>query len=72
MPLTTTDITTIIGPTDAELIATLMQTGAEPKDLAKAWAWLENEESCVAKGWLPPTGKAAELVDLLTPEEGTN
>ncbi|MEZ2409069.1 hypothetical protein AB6806_19885 [Bosea sp. RCC_152_1] len=66
MTLTAADVTTILGPIDEVLIAEIMSTGATPEDLAQAWIWLNGDEVLINEGRPLPSGKVAELVDLLS------
>ncbi len=65
MALTASDVEAVLGPTDESMVAQIIATGATVADLAEAWAWINNEESLIAEGRPLPTGKVAELCDLL-------
>lgn len=65
MTMTAHDITAIIGPADEQLLAEIMLTGATAGELAQAWAWVNSDDALVNAGRPLPTGKVAELIDLL-------
>lgn len=65
MTMTARDITAIIGPADQQLLREIMLTGATAGELAQAWAWLNSDEALVNAGRPLPSGKVAELIDLL-------
>lgn len=71
MSLTRDEIIAVLGPSDEELLAEIIATGASAADLAEAWAWLNADDALIQEGRAPPTGKVAELIDLLIagPEE---
>lgn len=68
MSLTHADIVAVLGPVDNALIADITATDASPEELAQAWAWVNNDEALIGEGRHLPTGKVAELIDLLQPE----
>lgn len=63
------DVVAVLGPVDEVLIADIIGTGATAEELAEAWAWVNSDEALIGEGRRLPTGKVAELVDLLTPSE---
>ncbi|RIK97854.1 MAG: hypothetical protein DCC74_06380 [Proteobacteria bacterium] len=63
--MTARDITAIIGPADEQLLSEIMLTGATAGELAQAWAWVNSDDALVNEGRPLPTGKVAELIDLL-------
>ena len=65
MTMTARDITAIIGPADEHLLSEIMLTGATAGELAQAWAWVNSDDALVNEGRPLPTGKVAELIDLL-------
>lgn len=69
MTITAGDVTAILGPVDDALIAEIMSTGATREDLAQAWVWLNGDEALINEGRPLPSGKVAELVDLLSPDK---
>lgn len=65
MDLSSENIIAVLGPVDETLVADILATGASVRDLAEAWAWVNADEALVNEGRKLPTGKVAELVDLL-------
>jgi hypothetical protein len=63
------DIVTILGPTDEALIADIIRSGASADELAQAWAWVNADEALINDGRPLPSGRIAELVALLDPQE---
>ncbi|TCD14218.1 hypothetical protein [Oricola cellulosilytica] len=63
------EITTILGPVDEALATAIVQTGATPGELASAWAWINNDEALINDGRELPSGRIAQLIDLLSPEQ---
>ncbi|MFC7399986.1 hypothetical protein ACFQU1_22550 [Chelatococcus sp. GCM10030263] len=69
MHLTKTDVVAVLGPVDDAFIADLVATGATTEELTQAWAWVNSDEALMGEGRPLPSGKVAELVDLLAPQE---
>lgn len=69
MTITAQDIAAILGPVDQTLMAALSATGATPGELAEAWAWVNGDEALIGEGRSLPSGKVAELVELLSADE---
>ncbi|MDL2401943.1 hypothetical protein [Rhizobium mayense] len=69
MTMTAKDIISVLGPIDKALMADVSATGATLGELAEAWAWVNNDEALIGEGRTLPTGKVAELVDMLSPRE---
>ncbi|CDN57824.1 Hypothetical protein RG1141_PA09920 (plasmid) [Neorhizobium galegae bv. officinalis bv. officinalis str. HAMBI 1141] len=65
MDLSSENIIAVLGPVDETLVADILATGASVRDLAEAWAWVNADEALMNEGRKLPTGKVAELVDLL-------
>jgi hypothetical protein len=65
MGLSREDVVFVLGPVDEILVADLIATGASTEDLAQAWAWVNSDEALIGEGRPLPTGKVAELIDLL-------
>jgi hypothetical protein len=63
------DIIAILGPTDEVLIADIIRSGASAEELAQAWAWVNADEALINDGRPLPSGRVAELVALLDPQE---
>lgn len=69
MSMTSENVTAVLGPVDRMLIAEIIATGATPAELAEAWAWINSEEALVSAGRTRPSGRVAQLVDLLAPDD---
>ncbi|MCT7376001.1 hypothetical protein [Chelativorans salis] len=65
MALTREEVESILGPVDNALLAELATTGASDRELAEAHAWVMNDEALVNDFRPMPTGKVAELVEIL-------
>lgn len=69
MAMTREEIVAVLGPADDQLVAELMATGASAEDLREAWGWLQNDEALMGTGRPLPGTLAANLIDLLEPDE---
>jgi len=69
MPMTASQITSVLGPVDDELIAEVMATEASIEDLREAWAWLNSDEALMGVGRPLPGSRVSALIDLLEPED---
>ena len=67
MTMTLDQIAAVLGPTDKEIAAAIVATGATAEDLEEAWAWLQNDEALINQDRPLPTGKIAELIEILSP-----
>jgi len=68
--LTREDVLSVVGPVDEVLIAEIIATQATLEELNRAWAWVNNDEALINEGRPLPSGRTAELVDLLAfPDE---
>jgi hypothetical protein len=63
------DVVAVLGPVDEALVAEIITTDATAEELAHAWAWVNSDEALIGEGRRLPSGKVAELVDLLAPGE---
>ena len=68
--LTRDGVERILGPVDNAFLAELAATGADERQLAEAHAWVVNDEVLVNDFRPMPTGKVAELVELLYRQSG--
>jgi hypothetical protein len=64
-PLTREDVLSVVGPADEVMIAEVIATQATIEELSLAWAWFNSEEALINEGRPPPSGRTAELVELL-------
>lgn len=69
MALTRDDVLSVIGPADEILVTEIIATEATIEELAQAWAWMNNDEALINEGRALPSGRTAELVELLTPQD---
>ena len=67
IPLTKEAVVRILGPTEDHLIAELLATGCTEEELAQAYVWLTNEEALVKAGQPFPSGRVAELIEIIDP-----
>ena len=63
--LTREAISRVLGPVDEDLAAELVATGATESELSEAYAWLFSDEALINEGRHFPTGRLAELIDIL-------
>jgi hypothetical protein len=69
MALTRDDVLSVIGPADETLVTEIIATKATTEELTHAWAWANNDEALINEGRPLPSGRTAELVELLTPQD---
>ena len=67
--MTANEVVAVLGPVDESVIAEVIAIGASAEDLAEAWAWLNSDETLISEGRPMPTGKVAELIDLLSSDQ---
>lgn len=68
MTLKGEDVKRILGPVDETTLAEIIATGASTSELAQAWTWLNNEEAMIGDGRPLPSGRVAELIEVLSPD----
>ena len=68
-PLTREDVLSVVGPVDEVMIADVVATQAPLAELSQAWAWVNSDEALIDEGRPPPSGRTAELVELLTSQD---
>ncbi|PAY10836.1 MULTISPECIES: hypothetical protein [Bradyrhizobium] len=64
--LTRDDVLKAVSNADDVTIARIIASGATVAELAEAQAWLANDEPLINAGRPLATGRARELVDILT------
>jgi hypothetical protein len=64
--ITREDVVKAVGQIDDVTIAKIIATGATVDELAEAQAWLANDEPLMNAGKRLATGRARELVDILS------
>jgi hypothetical protein len=67
--LTREDVIAVLGTVDEAVIARVVATEATLEELTLASAWLSNDEPLMGEGRPLPSGRVAQLVDLLSPRE---
>lgn len=67
--LTREDVLSVVGPVDEVMIADVIATQATLAELSQAWAWINSDEALINEGRPPPSGRTAELVELLTSQD---
>ena len=67
--LTKETVERVLGPVDDELAAELVMSGANEEELREACSWITNDEALINELGSPPSGRAGELVDILTSYE---
>ena len=68
-PLTREDVVSVVGPADEVMIADVIATQATLAELSQAWAWVNSDEALIDDGRPPPSGRTAELVELLASQD---
>lgn len=69
MALTREDVTSVLGPVDETVAAEVMATGASLAELEEAWAWINADEALVNELRPLPSGRVAQLIDILSPPD---
>ncbi|QXX73618.1 hypothetical protein [Methylovirgula sp. HY1] len=69
MTLTLDDMASVLGPVDDTLAAELMATGATLVELEQAWAWINADEAFINAYKPLPTGRVAQLIEILAPPD---
>lgn len=68
--LTRHAITRVLGPVDNAIAAELIATGATEEELVEAHAWVTSDEAMVDEHRPFPSGRVAELTEILRAIEG--
>lgn len=66
--MTRDEIVSIIGPVDNVFATEIARTGALPEQLTRAW--VNNSEALINEGRELPSGRVADLIDLLADGQG--
>lgn len=66
MVLTRDEVESVLGPVEDTLVAEVVATGASLAELEQAWAWLNSDEALVNDLQPMPTGRVAQLIDILS------
>jgi hypothetical protein len=67
--LTRKDVIAMLGPLDDSVVAEIIATGATPEELAQARAWLDSDEALMNTGKPLPTGRIADIIDVVAAQE---
>jgi uncharacterized membrane protein YkvA (DUF1232 family) len=67
--LTRKDVIATLGPLDDAVVAEIIATGATREELAQAHAWLANDEALINSGMPMPTGRMADIIDIVAAQE---
>jgi hypothetical protein len=59
----------VVGPVDEVVIADVIATQATIEELSQAWAWVNSEEALMNEGRPLPSGRTAELVEILISQD---
>ncbi len=65
MTLTRDEVTSVLGSVDETMAVELLATGASLAELEEAWAWLNSDESLINEYKPLPSGRVAQLIDIL-------
>lgn len=69
MTMTREDVIGVLGPVDDDVIVEILATGATKEELEEAFAWLNANDVLGPQLHRQPTGKVAELCEILEREE---
>jgi hypothetical protein len=64
------DIVTVLGPIDDDLVSEVAALDPSPEELMQAWTWVSADEALVNEGRSLPSGKIAQLIEILSPPDG--
>ena len=69
MVMTREDVIEVLGPVDDDVIVEVLGVGATREELEEAFAWLNADDVLGRQLHRQPSGRVAELCDILQPEE---
>lgn len=69
-PLSREAVARVLGPIDDDTAAELVATGSTEQELREAHAWLHGDEALLGELRPLPSGRVAELLEILKPVEG--
>lgn len=69
MTMTREDVIHVLGPVDEALIVEVIATGASAEELEEAFVWLNADDAIGRQLHRQPSGKVAELCEILEREE---
>jgi hypothetical protein len=67
--MTREEVRAVLGPVDDGLVVEILGTGASPEELAKAYAWITDDEVPMNAGRPLASGRVSLLVDILEAAE---
>jgi hypothetical protein len=67
--LTRQAATALLRLSDDATLAKVLASGATPAELAEAQAWAENDEAMLNQGRQLPSGRVAQLVEIIKARE---
>lgn len=59
----------ILGPSDDQLVARIIATGASREELAEALTWIRNDEAPMNAGRPLASGRVSQVIEVLEAEE---
>lgn len=69
MTMTREDVIHVLGPVDESLIVEVLATGASTEELEEAFVWLNADDVLGRQLHRQPSGKVAELCEILERQE---
>jgi hypothetical protein len=69
MTMTREDVIEVLGPVDDDVIVEVLGVGATREELEEAFAWLNADDVLGRQLHRQPSGRVAELCEILQPEE---
>lgn len=69
MTMTREDVIEVLGPVDDDVIVEVLAIGATREELEEAFAWLNADDVLGRQLHRQPSGRVAELCEILQPEE---
>lgn len=69
MPITQEDLKAVLGDIDNDKVLQILALDPTPAELEEAAIWAVGDGDVLAKSGKPLTGKAAEILDILTADE---
>ncbi len=69
MTMTREDVIRVLGPVDDDVIVAVLATGATMEELEEAFVWLNADDVLGRQLHRQPSGRVAELCEILQPAE---
>ena len=67
--LTREDVVSLLRSPDDTTVAEILATGASREELTEAFEWLQNNEALMNEGRPLPSGRVAEVMEILEADE---